>query len=81
MLTIYFIVDQIRSLPFKTQINLLQDLMFFSNNENIAEIPNIEIPDVHFATSQYLFALLLYHRWLLKTSMHRVTSNWQLRFR
>lgn len=80
-MAIIFILDHIRSLPFKTQINLLQDLMFFTNNKNVVEIPNIESPDVHFATPQYLFALLLFHRWLLKTSMHRVTSNWQLRFR
>lgn len=71
----------IRSLPFKTQISLLQDLMYFTSEEKtIMEIPNIEQADTKTASPQFLFALLLFHRWLLSTSMHRVTSNWQQRY-
>ncbi|XP_030752565.1 integrator complex subunit 8 [Sitophilus oryzae] len=72
---------QIRSLPFKTQISLLQDLMYFTSEEKtIMEIPNIEQADTKTASPQFLFALLLFHRWLLNTSMHRVTSSWQQRY-
>nr|XP_023030206.1 integrator complex subunit 8 [Leptinotarsa decemlineata] len=71
---------QIRKLPFKTQINLLQDLMYFTNDKKTVEIPNVEDEDVKTASPPYLFALLLFHRWLLNTSMHRITSNWQIRY-
>lgn len=74
-------LGQIRSLPFKTQISLLQDLMYFTSGEKtVMEISNIEQPDTKTASPQFLFALLLFHRWLLSTSMHRVTSNWQQRY-
>ncbi|CAH1117237.1 unnamed protein product [Phaedon cochleariae] len=71
---------QIRRLPFKTQINLLQDLMYFTNDKKTVEIPNVEEEDVNTASPPYLFALLLFHRWLLNTSMHRITSHWQTRY-
>ncbi|CAG9764754.1 unnamed protein product [Ceutorhynchus assimilis] len=74
-------LTEIRSLPFKTQISLLQDLMYFtSEKKTIMEISNIEEPDIKTASPQFLFALLLFHRWLLSTSMHRITSNWQQRY-
>ncbi|XP_060527282.1 integrator complex subunit 8 isoform X2 [Cylas formicarius] len=74
-------LSQIRTLPFKTQINLLQDLMYFTSEEQtVMEIPNIEQTDTRTASPQFLFSLLLFHRWLLNTSMHRVTSNWQQRY-
>lgn len=74
-------LDQLRSLPFKTQINLLQDLMYFTSEEKVVwEVPNFEQPEVGTAPPQLRFALLLYHRWLLNTAMNRVTSNWQQRF-
>ncbi|XP_066143354.1 integrator complex subunit 8 [Euwallacea fornicatus] len=72
---------QLRSLPFKTQINLLQDLMYFTSEERaILDITNIEQIDIKSASPQFLFALLLFYRWLLNTSMHRITSNWQQRY-
>ncbi|CAG9860087.1 unnamed protein product [Phyllotreta striolata] len=71
---------EIRNLPFKTQISLLQDLMYFTNDKKTVEIPNVEEEDVKTASPPYLFALLLFHRWLLSTSMHRITSNWQTRY-
>lgn len=74
-------LDKLRSLPFKTQINLLQDLMYFTSEEKVVwEVPNFEQPDISTATPQLRFALLLYHRWLVNTAMNRVTSNWQQRF-
>lgn len=71
---------EMRHLPFKTQISLLQDLMYFTNDKKTVEIPNVEEEDVKTASPPYLFALLLFHRWLLSTSMHRITSNWQTRY-
>lgn len=76
-----FISAQIRTLPFKTQINLIQDLMFFTNKKKYVEIPTQIDHDSTNANSQYLFALTLYHRWLLNTSMNKVTSNWQSKYK
>lgn len=73
-------LSQIRNLPFKTQISLLQDLLFFTNNNKPVEIPNIEDQDIAAAPKPYLFALMLYHRWVLNTSMHRIHSNLQMRY-
>uniref|UniRef100_A0AAR5NXE3 INTS8 TPR repeats domain-containing protein n=1 Tax=Dendroctonus ponderosae TaxID=77166 RepID=A0AAR5NXE3_DENPD len=72
---------QIRALPFKTQIDLLQDLMYFTNEERtVFEITNLEQVDLKATSPEFLFALVLFHRWALNTSMHRVTSNWQQRY-
>lgn len=68
-------------MPYKTQINLLQDLLYYSGEGKTAfEISNIKLTDAQMATPQYLFALLLLYRWLLYSSMQRVTSNWQPRY-
>ncbi|CAH0550288.1 unnamed protein product [Brassicogethes aeneus] len=71
---------QLRSLPFKTQINLLQDLIFFTNDNITLEIPNITYDESVHSNKPYLFSLVIYHRWLLYTTIHRITPNWQLRF-
>lgn len=68
-------------MPFKTQVNLLQEFMFFTNDKKYVEIPNVIDEDVLNANSQYLFALTLYHRWLLNTSMNKITSNWQTKYK
>uniref|UniRef100_A0AAR5P3A9 Uncharacterized protein n=2 Tax=Dendroctonus ponderosae TaxID=77166 RepID=A0AAR5P3A9_DENPD len=74
-------VAQIRALPFKTQVDLLQDLMYFTNEERtVFEITNLEQVDLKATLPEFLFALVLFHRWALNTSMHRVTSNWQQRY-
>nr|CAH7718702.1 unnamed protein product [Callosobruchus chinensis] len=36
--------------------------------------------EISFVSPEFLFALILFHRWLLNTAMHRVTSNWQIRY-
>lgn len=73
-------MNKLRLLPFKTQITLLQDLMYFTNGNISIEIPVMEIGDLDDLSPQYLFSLIVYHRWLLYTTMYRITSNWQLRF-
>ncbi|KAJ8912846.1 hypothetical protein NQ315_007978 [Exocentrus adspersus] len=72
-------LESIQTLPFKTQISLLQDLLFFTNDKNTSEIPSVEVQDIHLIKPHSLFAFVLFHRWLLKTSMHKVSSNWPLR--
>ncbi|XP_044263221.1 integrator complex subunit 8 [Tribolium madens] len=72
-------LGQIRTLPFKTQVHLLQVLLYFTNDKTTAEIPNIDLKPDESVPSPYLFALVVYHRWLLNVTMHRITSNWQMR--
>lgn len=76
-----FLLVSIRALPLKTQINLLQDLMYFTNDKKYVEIPNVIDEDLADVNTQYLFALTLYHRWLLNTSMNKITSNWQSKYK
>lgn len=53
----------LRALPFKTQINLLQDLLSFVNDGKMVDIPNVPIIDNPLGiTKQYLFGLVLFHR-------------------
>nr|CAI5853943.1 unnamed protein product [Callosobruchus analis] len=73
-------LGEIRQLPFKTQITLLQDLMYFTNNKTVMDIASALEQEISFVSPQFLFALILFHRWLLNTAMHRVTSNWQIRY-
>lgn len=68
----FYISDQIKLLPFKIQIGLLEDLLYITNNHVPVEIPNIPECDPESSSEPYLFALLLYHRWLIKTAMHGV---------
>lgn len=49
--------------------------MYFTNNHVSVEIPNLPEDDLETASEPYLFALFLYHRWLLKTSMQGVFVN------
>ncbi|KAK9890977.1 hypothetical protein WA026_013315 [Henosepilachna vigintioctopunctata] len=69
-------LGQIRLLPFKTQLHLMQDLLYFTNNNTSVEIP---VVDNNLTTPQHLFALLIYHRWMLNVTMNRITTNWQLK--
>lgn len=46
--------------------------MYFTNNQESAEVPNVPDCDLETAPEPYLFALLLYHRWLIKTSLQGV---------
>ncbi|KAF5274403.1 hypothetical protein FQA39_LY07283 [Lamprigera yunnana] len=63
-------LDIIKELPFKYQLNLLQDLLYFTNNQIAVDIYNIpEIEDPEILTQPYGFALILYHRWIVRTSI------------
>ncbi|XP_044746312.1 integrator complex subunit 8 [Coccinella septempunctata] len=69
-------LGQIRLLPFKTQMALIQDLLYFTNDRKLVEIPLV---DNQWNNSEHLFALLMYHRWMLNVTMNRITTNWQLK--
>lgn len=49
--------------------------MYFTNNHVSIEIPNLPDDDLESAPEAYLFALLLYHRWLIRTAMQGVFLN------
>lgn len=62
--TVVYFLDVLCTLPMKIQINLIQDLLQFTNiqwadTENIYEYSNE-------TTKHHLFALILYHRWVIK---------------
>lgn len=58
-------------LPVKIQICVLQDLLYFTNDKKKIEIPNIAESDLLTISDQYLFALVLYHRWMIRMSVQR----------
>ncbi|XP_017782006.1 PREDICTED: integrator complex subunit 8 [Nicrophorus vespilloides] len=66
----------LRALQFKCQHSVLQDLLYYTNNEITVEIPNVVTNDT---TPQYSFALVVYHRWFIGTCMHRILNNSQNR--
>lgn len=70
-----FFADLIKTLPIKIQVSLLEDLLYFTNNHVPVEIPNVRPCNVDAASEHYLFALLLYHRWVIKTSMPGLLVN------
>ncbi|GJQ85413.1 hypothetical protein Trydic_g23844 [Trypoxylus dichotomus] len=63
---------ELMTLPFKVQVNILQDLLYFTNNANFIEVPNVRSYDLSSVSKEFLFALLMYHRWLINTCMRRV---------
>lgn len=54
-------------LPVKIQICLLQDLFYFTKEK--VEIPNVPDCDLTMISDQYLFALILYHRWVIRMAV------------
>lgn len=57
-------------------MTLLQDLIYFTNNETIVEIP--KIPDeenINELSLPYFFALVLYHRWFIRTAVNYVFTG------
>lgn len=82
----YFnVLGQLMLLPFKTQIFLLQDLLFYTNNEVDVKIPpylinfNDVITEKDSYSPAFLFALVLYNRWQLYLGMHRIFTVWPAR--
>lgn len=63
---------ELTALPFKVQVSVLQDLLYFTNKSNFIEIPHVECYDLSAVSKEFVFALLMYHRWLLSTCMRRV---------
>lgn len=55
---------------------LIQDLLYFTNENTHVEIP---LADIKLNNLPHLFALLMYHRWMLNVTMNRITTNWQLK--
>lgn len=68
----------LRQLPFKIQISLLQDLLYFTNNETWIEIPHVPVYSSE-TSPPHLFSLVLYHRWLIGASLRRVLGPPQSR--
>lgn len=54
-------------LPLKIQICVLQDLFYFTNEKT--EIPNVPDCDVTTVSDPFLFALILYHRWIIRMAV------------
>lgn len=63
---------ELMTLPFKVQVNVLQDLLYFTNKHTFIEIPNVENYDLNIVSKEFLFALLMYYRWLISTCMRRI---------
>lgn len=65
-------LDRLSPMPFRVQLGLLQDLMFFANGQTEVELPgkvpeySTGLPDV------LLFALVLYHRFVVRTTLNYV---------
>lgn len=56
-------------LPLKIQICLLQDLFYFTNDKT--DIPNVPECDVTTVSDPLLFALILYHRWIVRLAVQQ----------
>lgn len=56
-------------LSIKTQICLLQDLFYFTKEK--IEIPNIPEYDLSSVSDQFLFTLILYHRWVIRMAVQQ----------
>lgn len=54
--------------------------MYFTNNHVSVEIPYLPKTDLETAPDAFLFALTLYHRWLIKTSMQGVFVHGPVKF-
>lgn len=65
-----------KKLPLPIQLTLLQDL-FYITADVIVEIPTIPEFFIETASDQFLFTLVLYHRWLLRAIIYRALSNKQ----
>ncbi|KAF5275218.1 hypothetical protein FQR65_LT04252 [Abscondita terminalis] len=69
-------LDIVKELPFKFQLNVLQDLMYFTNNQTIVDIYNVpEVEDPDILKQPYGFALTLFHRWVVKTSINCIFNG------
>lgn len=65
-----------KKLPLPIQLTLLQDLFYITADVTV-EIPTIPEFFIETASDQFLFTLVLYHRWLLRAIIYRALSNKQ----
>lgn len=65
-----------KKLPLPIQLTLLQDL-FYVTADVAVEIPTIPEFFIETASDQFLFTLVLYHRWHLRAIIYRALSNKQ----
>lgn len=56
-------------LPLKIQICVLQDLFYFTNEKT--DIPNVPDCDVTTVSDPFLFALIIYHRWIIRMAVQQ----------
>ncbi|XP_025832848.1 integrator complex subunit 8 [Agrilus planipennis] len=69
-------LDQIIALPFRVQMDLMQNLLYFtSDKKELVDIPNVPDANVESAFPCYLFAIILYHSWVLSISVNNSTNN------
>nr|XP_022899838.1 integrator complex subunit 8 [Onthophagus taurus] len=65
-------IVSLMALPFKIQVSVLQDLIYFTHNHISVELPNLEEHNPHTISPQHKFSLVIYYRWLICLSMRRV---------
>ncbi|KAL6425116.1 hypothetical protein ACFW04_009417 [Cataglyphis niger] len=65
-----------KKLPLPIQLTLLQDLFYITADVTV-EIPTIPEFFIETASDQFLFTLVLYHRWHLRAIIYRALSNKQ----
>ena len=65
-----------KKLPLPVQVNLLQDL-FFITSDAIIEIPGVPDNTLQSASDQFLFTIVLYHRWHLRAITYRALNSRQ----
>lgn len=65
-----------KKLPLPIQLTLLQDLFYITSDVTV-EIPTIPEFFIETASDQFLFTLVLYHRWHLRAIIYRALSNKQ----
>lgn len=70
-----FATDVLKTLPFKTQLSIFEDLLYFANNQIPVDVTNLPEYDSNNVSDAYLFALLVYHRWIIKTAMYGMRLN------
>uniref|UniRef100_A0A1Y1MIK6 INTS8 TPR repeats domain-containing protein n=1 Tax=Photinus pyralis TaxID=7054 RepID=A0A1Y1MIK6_PHOPY len=64
-------LDIIKELPYKFQLNILQDLLYFTNNQIPVDIFNVpDVEDTEILSQPFGFALVLFHRWVIRSTVN-----------
>lgn len=67
-----------KKLPLPMQLTFLQDL-YYITNDVVVEIPNPPDYPVETVTDEFLFAIVLYHRWHIRAIVNRSLNNKQIK--